>query len=37
MKEKFSMTDLGKIKYFLRIEVSQTQQGIFIHLQKYAS
>jgi hypothetical protein len=37
MKEKFAMTDLGKMKYFLGIEVCQTQQGIFIHQQKYAS
>jgi hypothetical protein len=37
MKEKISMTDLGKMKYFLGVEVSQTHQGIFIHQSKYAS
>ncbi|CAJ2652613.1 unnamed protein product [Trifolium pratense] len=37
MKKKFAMTDLGKMKYFLGVEVNQTQQGIFINQQKYAS
>ncbi|GAU36022.1 hypothetical protein TSUD_211600 [Trifolium subterraneum] len=37
MKEKFAMTDLGKMKYFLGVEVSQSLQGIFIHQHKYAS
>ncbi|GAU34012.1 hypothetical protein TSUD_212730 [Trifolium subterraneum] len=37
MKEKFAMTDLGKMKYFLGVEVSQSPQGIFIHQHKYAS
>ncbi|XP_058746032.1 uncharacterized mitochondrial protein AtMg00810-like [Vicia villosa] len=37
MKEKFAMTDLGKMKYFLGVEVNQTQQGIFIHQHRYAS
>jgi hypothetical protein len=37
MRERFAMTDLGKMKYFLGIEVSQTDQGIFIYQQKYAS
>jgi hypothetical protein len=37
MKEKFAMTDLGRMKYFLGIEVRQDQQGIFIHQQKYGS
>ncbi|PNY03009.1 hypothetical protein L195_g026331, partial [Trifolium pratense] len=36
MKEKFAMIDLGKMKDFLGVEVNQTQQGIFIHQQKYA-
>ncbi|MCI84966.1 hypothetical protein A2U01_0106244, partial [Trifolium medium] len=26
MKRKFAMTDLGKMKYFLGVEVNQTQQ-----------
>jgi hypothetical protein len=37
MKERFAMTDLGKMKYFLGIEVIQSKQGIFIHQQKYGS
>ncbi|MCI04240.1 copia-type polyprotein, partial [Trifolium medium] len=37
MKEKFAMTDLGKMKYFLGVEVSQSEQGIFIHQQKYGA
>jgi hypothetical protein len=37
MKNQFSMTDLGKMKYFLGIEVVQNEQGIFICQQKYAS
>jgi hypothetical protein len=35
MKEKFAMTDLGKMKYFLGIEVTQCEQGIFIQQHKY--
>jgi hypothetical protein len=31
------MTDLGKMKYFLGIEVNQSNEGIFIHQQKYAA
>ncbi|MCI46047.1 copia-type polyprotein, partial [Trifolium medium] len=30
------MTDLGKMKYFLGMEVNQSSNGIFIHQQKYA-
>jgi hypothetical protein len=37
MKSRFAMTDLGKMKYFLGIEVVQSEQGIFICQQKYAS
>ncbi|MCH89491.1 putative copia-type polyprotein [Trifolium medium] len=37
MKEKFAMTDLGKMKYFLGVEVNQCDQGIFIHQQKYGA
>ncbi|MCI30873.1 copia-type polyprotein [Trifolium medium] len=37
MRDRFAMTDLGKMKYFLGIEVNQYDQGIFICQQKYAS
>jgi len=36
MKKHFAMTDLGKMRYFLGVEVSQNANGIFIHQQKYA-
>ncbi|KAJ8899766.1 hypothetical protein K2173_019466 [Erythroxylum novogranatense] len=36
MKEEFEMTDLGKMKYFLGVEVIQDEDGIFIHQKKYA-
>ena len=36
MKKEFEMTDLGLMKYFLGIEVSQTDDGIFICQTKYA-
>ena len=36
MKKEFEMTDLGLMKYFLVIEVSQTDDGIFICQTKYA-
>ncbi|GAU25732.1 hypothetical protein TSUD_216620 [Trifolium subterraneum] len=36
MKKKFDMTDLGKMRYFLGVEVCQEHNGIFIHQQKYA-
>lgn len=35
-KRKFSMTDLGKTRYFLGVEVKQENTSIFIHQQKYA-
>ena len=37
MKKEFEMTDLGLMKYFLGIEVSQTNDGIFIFQKKYAN
>lgn len=36
MKEEFAMTDLGKMKYFLGVEVIQDEDGIFINQKKYA-
>jgi hypothetical protein len=36
MMNKFEMTDLGKMKYFLGIEVTQSAGGIFICQKKYA-
>ncbi|VVA37954.1 PREDICTED: Retrovirus-related Pol poly from transposon, partial [Prunus dulcis] len=35
MMEEFEMTDLGKMHYFLRIEVKQSGNGIFIGQKKY--
>ena len=37
MKKKFEMTDLGLMKYFLGLEVTQTDKGIFIYQHKYAT
>ena len=36
MKNKFEMTDLGLLKYFLGIEVKKMHDGIFISQEKYA-
>ena len=36
MKNEFEMIDLGLLKYFLRIEVKQIHDGIFISQEKYA-
>jgi len=36
MKKEFEMTDLGLMKYFLGLEVTQTDKGIFICRHKYA-
>ncbi|CAJ2655214.1 unnamed protein product [Trifolium pratense] len=36
MKKRFAMTDLGKMKYFLGVEVIQSKEGIFINQHKYA-
>lgn len=35
MTADFDMTDLGKMKYFLGIEVVQTSAGLFIGQKKY--
>lgn len=37
MKDEFDMTDLGKMRYFLGIEVIQKADGIFICQRKYAA
>ena len=37
MKEEFEMTDLVPMKYFLGLEITQTNQGIFICEHKYAT
>ena len=37
MKKEFDMTDLGKMRYFLGIEVVQKDDGIFICQRKYAA
>lgn len=36
MKQDFEMTDLGQMKFFLGIEINQSDTGIFISQQKYA-
>ncbi|KAI5328056.1 hypothetical protein L3X38_027452 [Prunus dulcis] len=36
MMEEFEMTDLGKMHYFLGIEVKQTSNGVSIGHKKYA-
>ncbi|CAJ2663476.1 unnamed protein product [Trifolium pratense] len=37
MENNFAMTDLGKMRFFLGVEVKQTKEGIFMFQQKYAS
>jgi len=36
MNGRFAMTNLGKMKYFIRVEVTQNNQSIFIKQSKYA-
>lgn len=35
MMNKFDMTDLGELNYFLGLEIAQTSAGIFMSLKKY--
>ena len=37
MESEFEMTDLGIMKFFLGIEVHQSESGMFISLYKYVS
>lgn len=36
MKKNFAMTDFGKMRYFLEVEVTRNGKGIFIHQHKYS-
>jgi len=36
MIKEFEMTDIGEMSYFLGVEVSQSEKGIFISQKKYA-
>ncbi|KAJ8633442.1 hypothetical protein MRB53_026778 [Persea americana] len=37
MMQQFEMTDLGRLKYFLGLEISQDESGIFMSQKKYAT
>ena len=37
MKQEFDMSDLGRMKYFLGVELVQSSEGIFINQKKYAN
>ena len=36
MKSEFEMTDLGKLAYFLGMEIPRTSKGLILHQTKYA-
>ena len=36
MKDEFDMTNLGRMKFFLGVEIVQNPDGIYIHQKKYA-
>jgi len=36
MQREFAITDLGKMKFFLGVEVVQNDEGIFLSQKKYA-
>ena len=36
MKPEFEMTELGKMKYFLGVNILQNPEGIYISQRKYA-
>jgi hypothetical protein len=35
MQRQFSIKDLGKLKYFLGIEMATSSKGVFLNQQKY--
>lgn len=35
LTSKFHIKDLGNLKYFLKVKVSQSRKGIFLSLRKY--
>ncbi|KAK2993286.1 hypothetical protein RJ640_022125 [Escallonia rubra] len=35
LAKEFKIRDLGKLKYFLRIDVARSKEGIFVSQQKY--
>ena len=35
LSSEFDMKDLGRLKYFLGIEVNRSKQGIFVSQRKY--
>ena len=37
MKQEFEMSNLERMKYFLEVEVVQSNEGIFIKQKKYAN
>nr|GFD18041.1 hypothetical protein [Tanacetum cinerariifolium] len=37
MKDKFQMSSMGKLTFFLGLQVKQKKDGIFIHQDKYVA